>query len=142
MNPTHLHDAEGDRADGFSTLAEPVVAERIVYPTDNAGCVEYEPKVAVECKALNDDELRASVWRRSNDGVFGEEVMGVQRHASLLPKRMDFNCGWTIERQSVHGSTTAAPLEPGTTKTQEEGGYRKEKRTSGEPRRAYLHEPL
>ena len=47
MNPTHLHDAEGDGADGFATLTEPVVAERIIYPADNAGGVDYEAEVAV-----------------------------------------------------------------------------------------------
>jgi hypothetical protein len=47
MNPTHLHDAKGNRAYGFATFAESVVAERIVYPADNAGSVEYESEVAI-----------------------------------------------------------------------------------------------
>ena len=47
MNPTHLHNAEWDRADGFAPFAEPVVAERIVYPADNARSVDDEPEVAV-----------------------------------------------------------------------------------------------
>ena len=47
MDPTHLHDAERDCADGFTTFSESVGAERIVYPTDNAGRVEYESEVAV-----------------------------------------------------------------------------------------------
>ena len=44
MDPTHLHDAERDRADGFTALAKFVVGERIVYPADNAGGVGYEPE--------------------------------------------------------------------------------------------------
>ena len=42
---------------------------------------------------MNDDELRASVGGRSDDCMFGEEIMGVQRHASLLPIGMYFDCG-------------------------------------------------
>jgi len=57
MDSAHLHNAERDRADGFSSIAKSVVAERIVYPADNAGCVEYETEVAVGRKALDDDEL-------------------------------------------------------------------------------------
>ena len=48
MDSTHLHDAERDGADGFATFAESVVAERIVYPADNARIAEYESEVAVE----------------------------------------------------------------------------------------------
>ena len=47
MDPTHLHDAKRDRADGFMTFAKLVVAERMVYPANNAGSVEYEPEVTV-----------------------------------------------------------------------------------------------
>ena len=47
MNPAHLHDAERDGADGFATVSEPVVAERIVYAADNAGSVDYESEVAI-----------------------------------------------------------------------------------------------
>lgn len=47
MNPTHLHDAKRNGSDGFTTLAESVVGERIVYPTDDAGGAYDETKVAV-----------------------------------------------------------------------------------------------
>ena len=47
MNPTHLHDAEGNGPDGFTPLPEPVVGERIVYPAYDAGGVDDEAKVAV-----------------------------------------------------------------------------------------------
>ena len=47
MNPTHLHDAERDGTNGLATFSEPVVAERIVYPADDAGGVDYESEVAV-----------------------------------------------------------------------------------------------
>ena len=77
MNPTHLHDAEGDGADGLTTVSKPVVAERIVDPTNDAGRVDYEAEVAVGREALDDDELRASVLGRSEDGMLVEEVVGV-----------------------------------------------------------------
>lgn len=47
MNPTHLHDAEWNGPNGFATLSEAVVGERIIYPTDDAGGVDDEAKVAV-----------------------------------------------------------------------------------------------
>ena len=77
MDPTHLHGPERDGADGFATFAEPVVAERIVYPADDAGGVEYEPEVTVGRKSLDDDELGAGVEGRGDDGMLGEEIVGV-----------------------------------------------------------------
>ena len=36
-DPTHLHDAKRDSADGLTTFSGSIVAGRIVYPADNAG---------------------------------------------------------------------------------------------------------
>ena len=57
MHPAHLHNAEGNSTDGFTTISEAVVAERIIYPADDAGGVDYQAKVAVGREALEDDEL-------------------------------------------------------------------------------------
>ena len=37
--------------------------------------------------------------------MFGEEIMGVQRHTSLLPIRVGFNYEWVIEQESERRST-------------------------------------
>ena len=77
MNPTHLHDTEGNSPDGLTTLPKSVVGERVIYPTDDAGGVDDETEVAVRCEALNDNKLRTSIWRRGDDCVLGEEIVGV-----------------------------------------------------------------
>lgn len=47
MNPTHLHNTERNGANGFATFPEPMIGERVVYPADDAGVVDYEAEVAV-----------------------------------------------------------------------------------------------
>ena len=41
VNLIHLHDAERYCVDGLTTFSESVVAERMVYPADDAGGVDY-----------------------------------------------------------------------------------------------------
>jgi hypothetical protein len=77
VNSTHLHNAERNCPNGLTTLPKSVVGERIIYPTNDAGGVDDEMKVAVRCETLDDDVLRASIWRRGNDCVFGEEIVWV-----------------------------------------------------------------
>ena len=53
--------------------------------------------------------------------MFGEEVMGVQCHASLLPIGVYFDCEEVIEQESEPQINTGAIATPhtGTTKTRE-----------------------
>ena len=52
--------------------------------------------------------------------MFCKEVMGVQRDASSLPIRVNLNCGWTIEQESVTQiDYSRCHSQTGATKTEE-----------------------
>ena len=53
--------------------------------------------------------------------MFGEEIMGVQRHAGLLPIRMHFDCERVIERESEPQINTGALATPHTGTTKRDG---------------------